>query len=140
MKTQIIILLFLILGFISCKKEKVYSSKITDPSLKGYWINLTIVDTLLVSNKSARLKDNAPGFAILDNGKFIEREIAGWCGTPPINYSDFDGKWDRTDSIINIKVGFWGGNATYKWKILLLNDSTLKIYRQEQKFNYTQNK
>jgi hypothetical protein len=77
---------------------------------------------------TAKLDDNRYGFIIEPDGTFIERKNIGWCGTPPISYGNFDGKWKYvSDGTLEIIVDFWGGTDTFKIEILSVNDSELKI-------------
>ena len=47
---------------------------------------------------------------------------------------------DKNDSLITIKVDYWGGKAIYIWKIVSLSEENLKYYIKEQKFNNSINK
>lgn len=69
--------------------------------------------------------------------KFIERKNSGWCGTPPVSYSDFEGNWSINDSLLNVSVAYWGGLADYQWKIISLDDKrlTIVVVSQEYKEN-----
>ena len=119
------------LGFFSCEKDNLQN---TD-KLFGYWVNPTYSDNVEILNKDSTFNTINYGFSFLDNGKFIERKIAGWCGTPPVSYENYNGNWTLNDSIININVDYWGGKASYKWKIVSITDNILKIKILEQKNN-----
>jgi len=124
----------IILSFFSmtaCEKDD--GPQADSEILIGNWINPQVNDTIITYNKSLRLKDNEYGFKINQNGKFTERKNAGWCGTPPVSYADFEGNWSRNDSLLNITVGYWGGLVDYQWKILNLynNRPTIAVISQE---------
>jgi hypothetical protein len=103
--------------------------------LIGNWINPQTNESTITYDRSLRLQDNNYGFTINQNGKFTERKNAGWCGTPPVSYADFEGNWSRNDSLMNITVGYWGGLADYKWKILSLDDKRLTIVIISQEYS-----
>jgi hypothetical protein len=140
MKTYLFIISLAIVSLASCKKENdsnTEKSAITDSNLIGSWINPDYSDTIISFGKSDSLKTSDYGFTFFENGEFIERANAGWCGTPPISYADFHGTWEMTDSIVTIEVDYWGGNATYKWRVLSLTNNALKIDVVEQNYNNT---
>lgn len=62
------------------------------------------------------------------DGTLIERKIAGWCGTPPISYSDYAGTWKTlNDTIIEVTSDYWGGTSTYRFDIESVTDDSLNI-------------
>ena len=80
---------------------------------------------LTLSNK---LDENKYGFIIESDGTFIERKNAGWCGTPPIYYENFDGSWKYiSDDVLEITVDFLGGIDTFKIEIVSIDEYELKI-------------
>lgn len=97
--------------------------------LIGYWTNPQLNDTLWTFERTNRLADNQYGFAFKPKHVFIERKNSGWCATPPIAYSDFDGTWSQNDSIVNISVGYWGGKMDYQWKIIWVDKEKLSVYK-----------
>lgn len=36
---------------------------------------------------------NQAGLQFSGSGQFVERANSGWCGTPPISYADYTGRW-----------------------------------------------
>lgn len=64
-----------------------------------------------------------------NNGSFIEHKNAGWCGTPPISFSDFEGTWQQQNNKVIIQSEYWGGTQNLKWEIIALTEEilTLKI-------------
>jgi hypothetical protein len=125
MKTLNKMILFLsIIILIACEKSNEPIVNDSD-KLIGYWINPVAIDTVWKYERANTLKDNDYGFAFKSGQLFVERKNAGWCGTPPISYTDFDGTWTKNDSVINITVGYWGGLADYQWKIILIDNNSL---------------
>ena len=72
-------------------------------------------------------------------GKFTERKNSGWCGTPPVVYSDYDGIWSEHDSLISVSTGFWGGTVDYQWKIVALDKDYLSLYIVKQEYKHENN-
>jgi len=130
---KMILFLSMIL-LIACEKEIEPVTDVSD-NLIGYWINPVINDTILTYEKANVFIDNDYGFAFKSGQIFIERKNAGWCGTPPISYADFEGTWIKTGSIINITVGYWGGLADYQWKIISIDKNKLAIVRLEEEYH-----
>lgn len=68
--------------------------------------------------------------------EFEERQLtviklsknAGWCGTPPISYSDYPGTWTiLNDTLVEINVGYWGGTTIYKLDVESVSENSLKV-------------
>ena len=135
MKTKIsLITLIISLFLIACEKEKDQINRDAN-LLIGSWINPQYNDSLVTYERFNSLKDNDYGFSIIYDSKFIERNNSGWCGTPPISYSDYEGNWTQNDSIIDITVGYWGGLVDYKWKIVSIDNNNLTIIRIEEEYH-----
>ena len=130
---KIIRILFLVLMsqslMLSCKKDDVKLNENQD-NLIGNWINPEYTDSLMILEKSDTLKLNEYGISFKADGKLIERKINGWCGTPPVVYSDYEGSWTKQDSLISIEVGYWGGTSTYKWIIISMAGNKLKVKKE----------
>ena len=120
-----------ILAFSACKKSE--ESINTNPeTLIGNWVLPVYNDATTTFARANSLMDNDYGISFQNNGKLIERKNAGWCGTPPITYADYEGNWSGNDSIINIAVGYWGGTSEFTWKIVTLDNNHLTIQWIEQ--------
>ena len=135
MKTRLSLITLIIgLTLIACEKEKDQIN--TDANLLiGSWINPQYNDTLVTFERINSLKDNDYGFSIIYDSQFIERKNSGFCGTPPISYSDYEGNWAQKNSIISITVGYWGGIVDYKWKIVSIDENNLTIIRIEEEYH-----
>lgn len=137
MKSKLRHLIFsaaILLLFITCERDNI----IIDESdlLTGFWINPQATDTLITYERAGSLKENDYCFSFQSNGRFTERKNAGWCGTPPVVYSDFEGSWQKNDSIVTISVAFWGGTAQYRWKIKTIDKERLTIVSQSTEYFY----
>ena len=99
----------------------------------GCWTNPKYADnadgkSIIYYEKSNTLMSNSEGIKFLKNGTLIERKNASFCGTPPITYADYSGKWQVHNSDnIKIDVAYWGGMEHRIVKIINVTDSTLKI-------------
>jgi hypothetical protein len=99
------------------------------PELLGNWINPIDQNGFWTYDKTENLLDNDYGLSFKSEQVFNERKNSGWCGTPPITYADYEGSWFQNDSIVNISVGYWGGEISYQWKIILIENDKLTIIK-----------
>jgi hypothetical protein len=99
----------------------------------GNWSNLDYQENGFVMQKVNQLKENTYGYRFLSNGKLIHRANSGWCGTPPIVTSDYEGTWKRDGDILTVSAPFWGGMNIQEWKITSASENTLQVevIRQE---------
>lgn len=133
MKTISLMILAATLLFGCSKKDE--AIVIESEKLIGNWTNPVLVDTVWKYERVSSLKDNEYGFSFKQEKVFFERKNAGWCGTPPIVYDNYNGTWSRNNSEINISVGYWGGTAEYKWRIISLDDTYLTIYKEKEDYS-----
>lgn len=119
------ILLFSLIGllFISCSNEELLEPAAFE--ISGYWHNGEFSDSTSTFYRTNELSDNQYCFGFEANGKFVERKNSGWCGTPPIAYSEYEGTWTISDSTVNISVPFWGGESQLSWQIIEINNQQL---------------
>lgn len=90
----------LFLAALGCEKDRI---TIYNEGLLGYWIT--------------------PEY-----GVFLERKNAGWCGTPPITYGDFDGTWmEDEDGFIYITSEYWGGTQDLTFKLISVDEAHLVL-------------
>ncbi len=125
MKRINILSLIAFLFFISCEKEP--QTKIDSSNLIiGTWISAGYVDTLAMLKRANVFEDDLPGIQFNDDGTLLKRMNSGWCGTPPVSYTNNTGSWTQlNDSIIEISCEFWGGVDHYKMKLVDLNQDHL---------------
>lgn len=96
--------------------------------LYGTWVRTGYEENITILRKSEQLNEHEYGFIFCPDGKFVERKNAGWCGTPPITYANFEGEWIKlSESLLDIIVGYWGGTMSYKMEIVSLSSDELKI-------------
>ncbi len=129
MKTIIKTFLFLlIVAHIGCESDNDPIINESD-KLIGSWINPVYNDSELKLERANALKKNEYGISFLTKSKFVERS-SGWCGTPPITFSDFQGTWTKNESMITITMNN-GINSLedINWRIKTLNDKYLIIER-----------
>lgn len=116
---------------ISCTKDEI----VIDPDnlLVGTWIYTGNHNNLDVYTRSPNFEDKHC-YRFNPDGTMLERNISGWCGTPPVSYDTYNGSWNLlTDSIININVEYWGGTRDYNIGIHSVNRDSLMIeYLPEQ--------
>ncbi len=125
---KLVILLFALL-LIACEKESVDIEALGEnEGIIGTWIDNGYEEDLTLLKRVNSLDPSKYGFSIVDDGSFVERKNAGWCGTPPITYENFEGSWVAlSDSLIEITVAYWGGTMTYQMRIVSLDTEDLQI-------------
>lgn len=128
----LIISVLLLFSILSCKKDV----ELGIENLVGRWSDPIYSDSLITLGKIKRSKDSYQ-ITFMSDGGLIERKNAGWCGTPPISYADFAGSWSLVDSTITINVGYWGGDANYKWQIVSIDNTHLIVKVLNQEYNWT---
>jgi hypothetical protein len=128
-------LLYLLIPIImfSCEKDIMETGALGENAgIVGTWveeIDLTLpTDGVTTLNRSEDFDPDRYGFSIHEDGTFIERKNAGWCGTPPISYDNFEGTWEPlSDSLLDITVAYWGGTLTYQMRIVSFEADKLRI-------------
>jgi len=124
-----IIFLLVVALMVSCEKELMEADALGENAgIVGTWIERDYVDDVLNLDRADKLDPSKYGFTINDDGTFIEHKNSGWCGTPPIAYGSFDGAWEaKSDSLLEVTVGYWGGIMTYQIRIVSLDNENLSI-------------
>jgi len=124
-------LAFLIMAMLvfSCEKDLVELDALGENAgIVGTWIDNGYMGDTLLMYRAGDLDAEKYGFTLHEDGSFIERKNAGWCGTPPIAYDNFEGTWEVvSDSLLNITVAYWGGMMTYQIRIISVDDQELAI-------------
>lgn len=125
MKKIYLLLILLIPVSWSCSKDKLEIDG--NNLLIGVWNYSDYKDNSAVFIRSSEFADNHC-YKFNSNGTLVERKNSGWCGTPPISYADYEGTWSvQNDTIITIKVDYWGGVTTYSLDIESVNENTLEV-------------
>jgi hypothetical protein len=124
-----IIYALILLMMVSCSKDMPDKDYLVENTgIIGTWVQKGTTGEVSILERETSLDPASYGFVIRDDGEFIERKNAGWCGTPPITYDNFDGEWIAlSDSLLDITVGFWGGTINYQMRIVTLNEDILKV-------------
>jgi hypothetical protein len=130
-----LIIFLLVCSLLACEKNNENSSPYDD-LLIGSWFNPRYNDSIAIYDRTVGLLEDEYSFTFNEDNTFVERKNSGWCGTPPISYTSFEGTWATYDSLIEISVGFWGGTADYQWKIQALSETTLIILRLDETYSY----
>ncbi|SDY39234.1 MULTISPECIES: hypothetical protein [Rhodonellum] len=105
--------------------------------LVGNWTNFEYEMDAFTMEKSKNLASNVYGYSFRKDGTLIQRSNSGWCGTPPVVTSDFQGTWRILGEEVIIEAKYWGGISVQTWKVTQLSNKTLRIeilsseYREE---------
>jgi Lipocalin-like domain len=122
-----ILLLNIILSFLplSCNKDEIEIDK--DNLLIGTW-NLSRYDVNEKIYSRSRTFSHTYCYQFNADGTLIERNLAGFCATPPVSYTDYQGNWSMiNDSLIKVNVAYWGGTTNYRLKIVSVTVDSLKV-------------
>lgn len=136
MKKIYLLTMVLVLLTFGCKQSSEPDIKVDENNLiLGYWVNPEYNNSGdIVSFSRADDFNQEYGFVFKSNLDFIERKNAGWCGTPPISYDNFDGDFELTDKTLKINVSYWGGKAYYQWEIISLDNKKLTIKKIKEDY------
>ena len=118
-------LFFIMLIISSCKKDEI---KI-DPNnlLIGTWNYSDYQDNAMVYIRSGKFIDNR-GYKFNSDGTVVERTFAGWCATPPVSYSNYQGTWSiLNDTLIQTAITYYDGLRPYRLAIKLVDSKSLKL-------------
>lgn len=114
-------------GVSSCSDGEAYPEAMGE-SFIGTWVEHEYRGDTLLLDRDYELDPDRYGFIIHGDGRFTEHKNSGWCGTPPISYAEFEGRWElHSDSLLNIVVDFWGGRMSYQIQLLELSGSRMAI-------------
>lgn len=132
---EIIAISILALAFASCKTSNSTTAQNTSTNLapgsfEGSWIFLSSdsQDDVFLLSRIDSLKNDRGGIRFAADGTLIKRQNAGWCGTPPISYANFDGKWKPlSDSSLALSYSYWGGTIQEEWKVIRLDENHIEL-------------
>lgn len=136
MKNLLLFGILLISSFTSCKKEENNNDIYVDKNgfyLSGTWSNPVFRDSLITYHRVNNIGDQY-GFSIAADHKFFERKNAGWCGTPPISFTNYEGNWLLQDSILKIESRYWGGKVLYQWRIIHSYKDSLILHPEKDEY------
>lgn len=121
------ILALVLVSTTGCSQEEITPIDESN-KLLGHWINPVYAGTEIQLTRANSLKSNEYGISFLAESQCVERS-SGWCGTPPLVYSDFKGSWTRTDAVVLVTISNGIGLNDIKWSIKTLDDKTLIMER-----------
>jgi hypothetical protein len=121
--------LVMVVLLVSCEKSPQDAEALGENAdIIGTWVEEGKTEEMTLLARAENLDQPNYGFTIQEDGTFLERKNAGWCGTPPITYGNFEGNWVAlSDSLLEITVGYWGGTMTYQMRIVFLEQEHLGI-------------
>ncbi|MFD1615235.1 hypothetical protein [Gelatiniphilus marinus] len=125
MKTKALFL-FLFLLILACDSNE---NAIPNPDnlLIGSWVDPYYNENETVFKRAPALPNNGAGIMFKANGDFVERS-SGWCGTPPLSYSDYKGNWVLENTLVTITQEFYPIN--YAWRIVSVSETELIVKRE----------
>jgi hypothetical protein len=110
----------------ACEKDNINIDP--DNLIIGTWVNAGYQNDIQILLRSPELSDENPGIIFSADGTLTERKNSGWCGTPPISYSNYPGTWNVVnDTLIQVSSEHWGGTMTYNLNIKSVTESELKV-------------
>lgn len=112
MKKDLLSAFALLILVAACSKTAIEPDQ--ENLLAGTWNYTGNQNDLYIFSRSREFV-NGQGYRFNSDGSLTERKNSGWCGTPPISYSDYQGTWTKiNDTLISINVASWGGPTSYK--------------------------
>jgi len=125
MRRILLILILCGIFFTNCESEHFEID--TNNLLIGTWVRSDFNDQTTIYKRDDKFTDNYC-YNFKSDGTLIERQNSGFCGTPPISYADYSGIWEiLNDTLIRVKVGYWGGKMSYRLDIESVDQTTLKV-------------
>ena len=122
MKYRIFFLSIIIL-LTSCEESKEIHIN-PDSLLIGSWINPIYNGNEIIFTRSTELPENSYGIKFKENGIYTER-TSGWCATPPLLFSDYNGDYSVSNNKIIINDSFSDFNKS--WEIIDINTTNLVV-------------
>ncbi len=126
MKLRFIVICSFLFLFQSCKQNNEPEIN-TNNLLLGNWSDAVYDGETTSFKRVATIGNESYGVTFRPEGLFIERS-SGWCGTPPLVFSNFEGNFKNDNSIIEITTDFFPGN--YNWRIVELTAQNLVVKRE----------
>ncbi|TBN02731.1 hypothetical protein EYD45_11440 [Hyunsoonleella flava] len=109
--------------------------KDSDNLLIGHWAEPEYTDQNVTFSRVNKLPAEGYGISFKTKNDFVERS-SGWCGTPPLSFSDYQGKWELMEDVITITQDHFPNN--YGWRIVSLTENELVLTKEltEQEKDY----
>jgi hypothetical protein len=125
MNLKNILSVFLLLLFFSCENNEPIIN--ADNLLLGAWTEPSYDSETTTYKRGNSLPDDNAGISFSENGDFIERS-SGWCGTPPLIYADYNGRFEIDETLIKITTSSYPNS--YQWRIISLTENELVVKRE----------
>jgi len=110
-KRRLLLLAIGLAGLAACSKEELA----IDPNhpLLGTWVQAGYEGNTIIYTRASRLKDDGYGLIFQADGQLVMRQVAGWCGTPPLVYANYEGRWNLSGSTLQTTMHYqWMPSAT----------------------------
>lgn len=133
---KIVFALAILFCFVNMKCESNEEGlKDSDNMLIGHWAEPEYSENNISLNRVNKLPEAAYGISFKAKDDFVERS-SGWCGTPPLSFSDYNGTWELTEDVIAITQDHFPNH--YAWRIVELTESKLVLTKEltEQEKDY----
>ena len=126
---RFLFVLALTAGLAGCEKLSPLEEDLgSNAEIIGTWVEVSFEEEVKTQQRSGARDPDLYGFVIQEDGGYVERKNAGWCGTPPISYANFEGSWTAlSDSLLEVTVGYWGGIMNYQIRIVSVDEEHLEI-------------
>ncbi|MDX2128369.1 MAG: hypothetical protein SFU91_04965 [Chloroherpetonaceae bacterium] len=136
--SRILIAIFILLGLQACTTPlDPTDGELEWDGLEGTWVFTAYESEGNVSafERSSAFDEEKKGIRFEKNGAMSERENAGWCGTPPITYMNYEGKIiSKSESELVFEVAYWGGIKRMTYEVSELTSTTLKLRYIDSEF------
>lgn len=120
-----ILLLIFIGSLYSCENNEAIID--ADNLILGNWIEPVYDGETTTFTRGSSLPNDAYGITFKQNGDFIER-TSGWCGTPPLIFSDYKGSFKIDETLVKINTEFYPNS--FQWRIITLTETELIVKRE----------
>ena len=100
-----------------------------EKGITATWVYRTTQNGVSVYVKQERFDYKKSGLQFKEDGAFTIRRNESDCGTPPIQYQNFHGKWTiSSDSIITTSYRYFNNKAfARKWKVVKVTKDSLLL-------------
>lgn len=102
------------------------SGTLVSSALVGVWVFESETESgAKVYTRAAALTGDRPGYEFQEHGGLKVR-TSGWCGTPPLSWSNLEGLWDQVEErLLEIRHSWRGGPQEYQLEIISLGPRRL---------------
>lgn len=122
----VLLCLVVALCFSSCRSSDPAATQ--DPSISGAWGLQSVDDEsgTRVYTRLEALTGDRDGYCFGPAGLLLIRD-AGWCGTPPLSFSNHEGSWTReSEFVLVLSDQGWDAIRSCRLTILSLGEAELR--------------